>query len=121
MNLFTNLLSVENIEEELITPSRMRLRDDKSKPLIVQEFIRLWHKQGASKQSCCLLSHRDKQVALSQNVVEWNLTCEILLLVTSVTVSTGLMEVPRGQKDIITLSTKELTFKRITMFDITKT
>jgi hypothetical protein len=39
MNFSANMLSIENMEEKLVTPSHIRLRSDKTKSLIVQEFI----------------------------------------------------------------------------------
>jgi hypothetical protein len=65
-----------------------------------------------------LLSHRYKQVALSQNVAARNITHEILLLLTSNAVSTGLIKDPRSQKYIISFNTEELTFTRVALFDI---
>jgi len=49
VNLSSNVLSIENVKEELVAPRHTRLRNDKAKPLIMQEFIRLGDNQGATK------------------------------------------------------------------------
>src|ERR1019366_2339834 len=90
----------------------------KAESLVVEEPAGLGNEDWAAEQPSSLFRHCDQHIALGKNEPIRNLAAVILLLLATVAIPAGLVEISWSQQDVVAAVGEKLALESEAVFDV---